>query len=151
MNKLSTTFLILLLAVNLQLPTLSQATIIERKSSQPKGKHYMKTNNQKNATSSRFDCLPAESKLSDVVSYRPRKKGSDDYITIEDKLVEIKAQCKQGKLVDSKGREIKFFKFSCYGNPPMDYEEIAQKERDELDKLQKDFTVIVMECDPRTN
>jgi hypothetical protein len=148
MNKLSTNLLIFLLVANLQLPMLSHATIVERKSSQPDGKQCIKAIDKESAMSSHFDCLPEEYKLTDVVSYRSKRKGGEDYITIEDRLVEIKAQCKKGKLIDSKGREIKFFKFSCFGNPPMDYEEIAQKERDELDKLQKDYTVIVLECDP---
>jgi hypothetical protein len=148
MNKLSTSLLIFSLAASLQLSTLSQATIIQGKSSRLNGKQFIETTNGAHAMSSQFGCLPEGFKLNDVVSYTSKRKGSDDYITIEDKLVEIKAQCKKGKLIDSKGREIKFFRFSCYGNPPIDYEEIMQKERDELDKLQKHYTVIILECDP---
>jgi hypothetical protein len=98
--------------------------------------------------SSKFDCLPEGFKSSDIVSYRQKQKGSDARVTIENRLIELKARCKEGRLVDGKGREIKFFRFACYGNPPSDYEEIAQKEHEEFDKLQKDYTVVVLECDP---
>ena len=135
MNKPS---LILFIAAILQLQMLSQATII-------------KANNDEKASSSHFDCLPESFKLTDVVSYGQKRKGSDEDITIKDKLVQIKARCKGGKLLDGKGKEIKFFKFSCFGNPPIDYDEIMQKEREEFDKLKKDYTVIVVECDPRIN
>src|ERR1044072_6681757 len=127
MNNFSRVFLIFLLAVNLRLPALTESA------------------------SHHFDCLGDEFKSTDIVSYREKRKGSGEFITIEDKLIEMKAQCKKGKLIDSKGREIKFFKFACFGNPPADYEEIRQKENEELEKLQKDYTVIILECDPRTN
>ena len=97
----------------------------------------------------KFDCLPEGYTSADVVSYREKRK--EGYVTIDDKLVELKAHCKEGKLVDGKGREIRFFKFACYGNPPIDYEELKQKELQELEKLQKRYCVIVMECDPRTS
>ena len=50
---------------------------------------------------------------------------------------------------DGKGREIRFFRPACFGNPPADYEEIRQKESEELARLQKDYNVIILECDPR--
>ena len=127
MNNLSRVFLIFLLAVSLRLPASTESA------------------------SHHFDCLGDEFKSTDIVSYKEKRKGSGEFITIEDKLIEMKAQCKKGKLVDSKGREIKFFKFACFGNPPADYDEIRQKENEELEKLQKDYTVIILECDPRTN
>ena len=96
-----------------------------------------------------FECLPEGYKSTDIVSYRQKRKGGDGYITIDDRLVELKAHCKEGKLIEGKGREIRFFKFACYGNPPADYEEQRQKEIEELEKLQKKYCVIVMECDPR--
>ena len=96
-----------------------------------------------------FECLPEGYKSTDVVSYRQKRKGGEGYITIEDRLVELKAHCRDGKLVEGKGKEIRFFKFACYGNPPIDYEEQRQKELEALEKLQKKYCVIVMECDPR--
>jgi hypothetical protein len=103
------------------------------------------------AQSAHFPCLPEGFQLTDIVSYRLRGKGSDAHITIEDKLGELKALCKRGKLLDGKGREIRFFKFSCFGNPPEDYREIAQKEGQELEKLQKQYHVIILQCDPRVH
>ena len=96
-----------------------------------------------------LDCLPEGVKASDVAAYREKSKGSDRYITIEDKLVELKAHCAKGKLVDGKEREIRFFKFACFGNPPADFEELRQKELQELEKLRKNYCVLVIECDPR--
>jgi hypothetical protein len=151
MNKLPQTFLVLLLAVSLHQCMPSQAGIIQRKGSQQDMKQRMKTKKDASTLSSRFDCLPAEYKLTDVVSYRERRKGTDEHITIENALISLKAECKDGKLIDGKGREIRFFKFACFGNPPIDYEEIAQEEREELNRLQKIYTVIVLECNPHAS
>ena len=106
-------------------------------------------NGRQGREGAKFDCLPEGYTSADVVSYREKRKEA--YVTIDDKLVELKAHCKEGKLVDGKGREIRFFKFACYGNPPSDYEELKQKEIQELERLQKKYCVIVMECDPRTS
>ena len=137
------TVLIFLLAANL--PLLSQASITQGKN----GQQALETSNNASGQAVQFDCLPDGHKSTDVVSYREKRKGSDGYITIEDRLVELKAHCKDGRLIDGKGREIRFFKSACYGNPPSDYEELRQKELEDLQKLQKKYCVIVMECDPR--
>jgi len=113
------------------------------------GRRVVDARNDVGGLSAQFECLPEGYKSTDVVSYRQKRKGGDGYITIEDRLVELKAHCKEGKLIEGKGREIRFFKFACYGNPPADYEEQRQKELEELEKLQKKYFVIVMECDPR--
>ena len=137
MSGLNKTFLIFLMAVNL--PLQSESSINKAKSGQqPIGGIAM-----------RFDCLPEGYRSTDVVSYRHKSKGGEGNLTIEDKLVELKAHCREGKLVDGKGREIRFFRIACFGNPPSDYEELRQKELEELEKLQKQYCVIVMECDPR--
>jgi hypothetical protein len=151
MTKLFRTFLIILLALDLHLSMTSQARIVQRKSSHKDMKQDIKTKKDAGASSSRFDCLPGEFKLTDIVSYREKRKESDENITIEATLINLKAECREGKLLDGKGREIRFFKFACYGNPPIDYEEIAQKEREEFNKLQKEYTVIVLECDPHVS
>ena len=137
MSGLNKTFLIFLMAVNL--PLQSESSINQCKSGQqPIGGIAMW-----------FDCLPEGYRSTDVVSYRHKSKGGEGNLTIEDKLVELKAHCSEGKLVDGKGREIRFFRIACFGNPPSDYEELRQKELEELEKLQKQYCVIVMECDPR--
>src|SRR5260370_254827 len=92
----------------------------------------------------KFVCLPKDVKPDDVVQYR---RGRGD-VTVEAKLAEIRARCRGGKLVDAKGKEIRFFRTSCWGNPPSDYQEIRRRETDELEKLKKRYTVIVFGCDP---
>ncbi|HET7157868.1 MAG TPA: hypothetical protein VFI62_02660, partial [Burkholderiales bacterium] len=64
------------------------------------------------------------------------------------KLAQLKARCRKGKLVDEKGREIRFFRPSCWGNPPADYADIQQRENEDLEKLRKQYTVIVFGCNP---
>ena len=139
MLNFSKTFLIFLL--------LSQ--VIQGDNFWQNGNSRIENDMEEKTISFQFDCLPEDYKLTDVVSYGQRRKGSDERITIRDKLIEMKARCKGGKLVDASGKEIRFFKFTCFGNPPIDYDEIMRKEREALDKLQKNFTVIILECDPR--
>lgn len=95
------------------------------------------------AQRTKFDCLPQDVQLNDVVTYGKTTKGN---VTVEKRLIEMKAQCRNGKLVDMKRREIRFFRPSCWGNPPPDYLEIQQRENAELEKLKKDHTVIVFGC-----
>jgi len=94
---------------------------------------------------SKFDCLPKDVQSNDVVTYAKSTKGN---VTVEKTLIQMKAQCRQGKLVDAKRREIRFFRPSCWGNPPADYLEIRQRENAELQKLKGTYSVIVFACDP---
>src|SRR5262249_13702867 len=95
--------------------------------------------------SKKFSCLPKDVRADEVVSYTPRGKESS---TVEKKLVELKARCRRGKLVDGRGREIRFFRPSCWGNPPPDYLEIHERENKELADLKRHFTVISFGCNP---
>lgn len=95
----------------------------------------------------RFDCLPKDVQLNDVVTYVGTEK---DNITLEKTLVQMKARCRDGKLVDVRRREIRFFRPSCWGNPPSDYLEIRQRENQELVRLKKRYPVIVFGCSPMT-
>jgi len=90
-------------------------------------------------------CLPKDVRADEAVSYGNNGKS---ILTVEKKLSEMKAGCRRGKLVDAKGREIRFFRVSCWGNPPEDYQEIRQREDEELAKLKKRYTVIVFGCNP---
>ena len=81
----------------------------------------------------------------EVVSYGFKGKQNP---TVEKKLIEMQARCRSGKLVDAKRREIRFFRVSCWGNPPDDYLEIQKRENEQLAKLKKRYTVIVFNCDP---
>jgi len=92
---------------------------------------------------SKFSCLPKDVQLDEVVTYGKGAKGN---VTVEKRLLEMKAQCRNGKLVDAKRREIRFFRPSCWGNPPPDYLEIQQRENTELEKLKRTHTVIVFGC-----
>lgn len=95
-------------------------------------------------------CLPEAIKPSDVVT--SRLVGSSKAVkkvTVEEKLIQLKASCKNAKLVDAAGKEIRFFRLEgCWGNPPADYQEILQRQSDELDRLKRHYTVIEMTCNP---
>lgn len=90
-------------------------------------------------------CLPKNVRADQAVSYGAKGKSP---LTVEKKLAEMKARCRRGKLVDARGREIRFFRVSCWGNPPEDYREIQKRESDELATLKKRYTVIVFGCNP---
>lgn len=92
---------------------------------------------------SKFDCLPKDVHLNDVVTSGKTAKGN---VTVEKTLVQMKAQCRNRKLVDAKRREIRFFRPSCWGNPPDDYLEIQQRENTQLQKLKRTYAVIVFGC-----
>ena len=63
------------------------------------------------------------------------------------KLKQLKARCRKGKLVDAKGKEIRFFRLQgCWGNPPEDYQEILTRQAQELENLRKQYRVIEMTC-----
>jgi hypothetical protein len=106
------------------------------------------------AAPSRFQrCLPEGTKLTGVVSATIANPGagpaSSKKTTVEQKLLELKARCKKGKLVDASGREILFYRLvGCWGNPPADYQEILARQQEEIEKLKKTHTVIEMTCNP---
>ena len=95
-------------------------------------------------------CLPEYVKPTDVVSTRlVQTDGGTLKITVEQKLAELKASCKNGKLVDGTGAEIYFYKLTgCWGNPPRNYQEILERQEAELAILRKQYTVIEMTCNP---
>jgi hypothetical protein len=97
-------------------------------------------------------CLPEAVKPTDVVSTRlVQADGATlvEKITVEQKLTELKANCKNGKLVDGAGTEIHFYKLTgCWGNPPRNYQEILGRQEAELAILRKQYTVIEITCNP---
>ncbi len=97
------------------------------------------------APSKNFSCLPKDVRIDEVVSFDVEGKSN---VTVKRKLIELKARCRRGKLVDAKGREIRFFRISCWGNPPEDYLEIQKREGEELAELKKHYSVIEFGCDP---
>ena len=95
-------------------------------------------------------CLPKDIKRTDVVSAPVSLPGrSGKKITVEQKLKELKARCRRGKLVDASGKEIYFYHLQgCWGNPPADYQEILGQQARELEKLRRRYRVIEMTCNP---
>jgi hypothetical protein len=91
-----------------------------------------------------YTCLPKDVRANDPISRGSKGKP----VKVSDKLSEIKARCQKGRLVDAKGREIRFFRGSCWGNPPEDYLEIRAREGRELEKLKSQYTVIEFRCGP---
>ena len=103
------------------------------------------------AGSQPYSCLPNSVKADEVVRVVELPSRSGDVvikkITVSDSLKSMKAKCTKGKLVDSKKKEIKFFRIEgCWGNPPEDYLEIQARQRRELADLKRKYTVIEMSC-----
>jgi hypothetical protein len=110
-------------------------------------KSISQKNNQPSTTmqvskAARFACLPDDVKPDYIVSYGKKN------VKVEERLEAMNAECENGKLVDGNKREIRFFKISCFGNPPHNYDEIRLREQAEIEKLKQNYTVIVIECNP---
>jgi hypothetical protein len=97
-------------------------------------------------TGVRYKKLPAGIESSTQVNGRTR------IVTAEQRLRELRARYRRGVLVDSKGREIRFWTPICRGVAmPGDEGVEEQKAKDaELRDLKKKYTVITVVCDPRT-
>ena len=99
-------------------------------------------------------CLPAGVKPGDAVEIErtagPRSEAATVKLTVEKKLDELRAHCDgENHLVDGTGRPIAFYHLiGCWGNPPPNYQELLQKQRNELEQLRKDHTVIELSCNP---
>ena len=102
-------------------------------------------------TGSTCKCLPTGIKGTDVVSVLSVKPGVGGArsVSVDEKLRQLKARCRRGKLVDASGREIYFFQMTgCWGNPPEDYQQILDEQAAKLAQLKKRYTVIEMTCNP---
>ena len=93
-------------------------------------------------------CMQSGIQATDVVSAQTAKPGGKVVtVTVAQKLRELRARCRKGKLVDSKGTEIRFYQLvGCWGNPPDDYQEQLERQAEELAKLRKRYRVIEMTC-----
>lgn len=100
----------------------------------------------KKSSSSFQSCLPAGIAATDIVKYGTSRKKN---ITVATALSKLKARCKNKQLVDRNKKEIRFFKKTCWGHPPPNYEELQKEERRNLELLQSRYVVVVIECDPR--
>ena len=101
-------------------------------------------------------CLPSGTDLNNTVAIEanPRTTSATAKTTVKQRLVQLKARCKKGKLVDGKGRQIYLYSLvGCWGNPPADYLEQIQHQEQEIQRLKKKYTVIQIPCgqgvDPR--
>ena len=101
-----------------------------------------------NSTSNAAQCLPSDVAATEVVS-ATQIKGKVRSVTVAAKLKELGARCRRGKLVDARGKEIRFYRLQgCWGNPPDDYQEILAQQAKELAALRKRYNVIEMTCNP---
>lgn len=100
---------------------------------------------------SRWDgCLPQDVKADEVIAIEPDVKGgSGRQITVGGKLKQLRARCRGRKLVDPRGKKIYFYRLTgCWGNPPADYEEILENQREELARLRRRYRVVEISCNP---
>ena len=100
-----------------------------------------------------WTCLPDGISRMDIVSTREVQstKGRREIrkITVDQKLKELRARCRKGKLVDASGTEIRFYKLAgCWGHPSDDDREVLDRQKGELVKLRKTYRVIEMTCNP---
>ena len=102
-------------------------------------------------------CLPDGIKPDTIVSSEQVRSAGGTTIrkvTVSELLTKLRAHCKKGKLVDGKSREIYFYRLvGCWGNPPADYQELLEKQKGELVRLKRKYTVVEISCnqggDPR--
>lgn len=104
------------------------------------------------ASGNTSQCLPQDIASTDIVSAATVASGVSPkvkQVTVVAKLKELRARCRKGKLVDSRGKEIRFYRLQgCWGNPPEDYEKILAEQAKELENLRKRYHVIEMTCNP---
>lgn len=97
-------------------------------------------------------CLPDGLKLSTEILERTDSSSTETKSkpkTLESKLIEIKAKCKNGKLTDRSGKEIRIVQLiGCWGNPPEDYQQQLDRQQEEIKKLREKHTVIEVPCAP---
>lgn len=95
-------------------------------------------------------CLPADVKADEVISLTASAAGgAGKKVTVTTKLNEIGARCRGQRLVDAKGKQIHFYRLTgCWGNPPDNYEEILDNQRQELARLRRRYRVIEISCNP---
>jgi hypothetical protein len=93
------------------------------------------------------DCLPEGFQSEDVV-VAPSATTNTKKVTLGKELLRIKAVCRKGQLY-AQGKQVRIYRLAgCWGNPPADYQEILQRQQDELKKLAKEYIVITLPCNP---
>jgi hypothetical protein len=92
-------------------------------------------------------CLPPDVKPNEILAYSLNRAKDR---TVLDELKQIKARCAKGRLSAPDKREIRFFRPSCWGNPPLDAQEILANEAKKLETLKKSYRVVIFQCSPMT-
>ena len=84
-------------------------------------------------------CLPNNIKLSTLISKTTN---------VSQKLLSLNAKCTDtNKLMDGNGKEIYFYeRTGCWGNPPVGYLDILEKQQDEINNLNKKYNVVEISC-----
>jgi hypothetical protein len=140
--------LLILLYGSLTLPAVTTAAAIRARRGQAAELAGEAFADKKKAAARQFTCLPDAFDVDEIIAYRTSSNGKEVTVKLKDKLIELKASCRDGRLVDHHQREIKLFRLACFGNPPADYDEIEQRQQQELSRLKKQYTVIIIECNP---
>ena len=102
------------------------------------------------SNSDRFtSCLPEGIKLTSEIlegsDGLPNAKSKPK--TLQAKLTELRARCKNRKLVNRNGKEIRILQLiGCWGNPPEDYQEQLGRQQREIEELRKKYIVIEVPC-----
>lgn len=99
----------------------------------------------------KYPCLAPNIKEDSAASWvaETSAKGEQktNKITVGQTLRKLGAECWRGTLVDGRRKPIYFFDLQgCWGNPPADYLEILDQQKEEISKLRKKYTVIEMTC-----
>ncbi len=100
-----------------------------------------------------YTCLASDVKDDDVVGFTTATSQSGkthaEKVTVKQTLKKMRSRCRHGKLMDGKGRQIRFyFLQGCWGNPPANYLEILDRQRKEIERLKKRYIVVEMTCNP---
>lgn len=123
------------------------ATLSAQKKSKMNRKQSKQVNNKAN-----YACLPPDVTLETIVSTSIVESAAGNKIekeSVKQRLDKINAGCRAGKLLDGKGREIRFYRLQdCWGNPPPDYLSIVENQQKELAELKKKYTVVELTCNP---
>ena len=100
--------------------------------------------------SQRFSsCLPEGVKLnSEILEESDGSTGAKGKPkTVASKLTELRARCKNRKLVTRNGKEIRIVQLiGCWGNPPEDYQEQMNRQQRDIEELRKKYVVIQIPC-----
>jgi hypothetical protein len=111
------------------------------------------------APTSIASCLPANIKLTDIVSAEmansiPGKPGDAPTVTINkvtvgQTLSKLKAYCQKKKLLSRNRRQIRFYQLTgCWGTLPPSAEADLATQAADLKSLKKRYTVVAMTCNP---